>query len=213
MPKISTNGEKVCNISNDLHHLIVPINSIKLDPLNARAHPNRNLESIKHSLTLYSQVKPLVVRKSTRVIVAGNGTWEAARSLGWTHIAAVLQDLSAVEAAGYGLADNRTAELAKWKFEAVSEIERLLQENDHPVIGWTDKEIAAVRMVDFTPPEETNADDGDKRVRFSITMEPDSREVVLAAIKVVKDYHRGEDLEDADCLELICTQYLEQVNG
>ncbi len=210
MPKISTNGEKVCNVSTDLHHLIVPIDSIKLDPANARAHPTRNLESIKQSLTLYSQVKPLVVRKSTRTIIAGNGTWEAAVSLGWTHIAAVLQDLTAVEAAGYGLADNRTAELAKWKFEAVSEIERLLKENDHPVVGWTDKEIATVRMIDFTPPEETDAKTTDKNVRFSVMMEPDSREVILTAIKAVRNWHRGEELTDADCLVLICKQYLEQ---
>lgn len=96
-------------IASDLREFAVPIDSVIRDPNNARMHPERNLEAIRQSLCLYSQVKPVVVRRQTRVVMAGNGTWEAAKSLGWTKIAATFVDMSDVQAAGYGLADNRTA--------------------------------------------------------------------------------------------------------
>ncbi len=53
-------------------------------------------------------------------MVAGNGTLRAAVSMGWARVAAVdAGDLSPAEARAYGLADNRTAELAGWDIEAL----------------------------------------------------------------------------------------------
>ncbi len=211
----TNNGEMVCKIAQDIKHLAVPIDSLKLDPVNARAHPTRNLEAIKESLTLYSQVKPIVVRKSTKVIVAGNGTWEAAKALGWTHIAAILEDMTAVEAAGYGLADNRTAELAKWKYEAVAEIEKLLRESNHPVIGWNQDELFSIRTSDFTPPtigkEESDTDSKDKK--FTIIISEESLSILSLAVNTLREREEDSELSDADCLECICREWLEIRTG
>jgi ParB family chromosome partitioning protein len=122
--------------------------------MNARLHPERNLEAVKKSLVAYGQVKPVVVRKQTKVVVAGNGTLRAAKALGWTHIAAVIIDMTDVEAAGYGLADNRTAELAKWDFEVVSRIDKLLQEHGHSAEGWTDDELEYLRKTQWQESEQ-----------------------------------------------------------
>lgn len=142
-------------IAVDLLGLARPTSSLVLDPMNARLHPERNIEAIKRSLCLYGQVKPLVVRKATMVVVAGNGTLEAARSLGWTNIAAMLVEMDEVEAAGYGLADNRTAELAKWDWVAVKKLDLLLSERGHLSPGWSTDELAAMRASpDFVEPPE-----------------------------------------------------------
>ena len=90
------------------------ITDLSLDPKNARKHSARNLEAIAASLEKFGQRKPIVVHRG--VVLAGNGTLEAAKSLGWTEIdvAEVPDDWDNDTAKAYALADNRTAELAEW---------------------------------------------------------------------------------------------------
>ncbi len=141
-------------IAAGLKHLVVPLAGLKHDPVNARLHPDRNMEAIKNSLCQYGQVKPVVVRKQTNVVMAGNGTLRAARELGWTKIAAVFVAMTDVEAAGYGIADNRTAELAAWDFEVVARLDKLIQEAGHVNVGWSSEELAALRANDYEAPQE-----------------------------------------------------------
>jgi site-specific DNA-methyltransferase (adenine-specific) len=84
------------------------------DPNNARKHDDKNLEAIKGSLTQFGQRKPIVVQGN--VVIAGNGTLEAARQLGWDEIdiVQVPADWTKDQAKAFALADNRTAELASW---------------------------------------------------------------------------------------------------
>jgi ParB-like chromosome segregation protein Spo0J len=89
------------------------IASLRPDPRNPRRHSPRNLEAIRNSLATFGQQKPIVVGKDN-VILAGNGTVEAARQLGWTRVDAVRSDLAEAAAEGFRVADNRTAELAEW---------------------------------------------------------------------------------------------------
>ena len=92
----------------------ISITDLSLDPQNARKHSARNLEAIAASLEKFGQRKPIVVHRG--VVLAGNGTLEAAKSLGWTEIdvAEVPDDWDNDTAKAYALADNRTAELAEW---------------------------------------------------------------------------------------------------
>ncbi len=89
------------------------LTDLTLDPDNARVHDKRNLDAIKASLEAFGQRKPIVVADG--VVVAGNGTLEAAQALGWTTIATVsADDLDADQRTAFAIADNRTAELAAW---------------------------------------------------------------------------------------------------
>lgn len=92
---------------------MVSLDKLKGDPKNVRAHGERNIDSIKQSLTRYGQQKPVVVMEDGTVI-AGNGMLAAARALGWKNIAVVRTSLSGLRATAYAIADNRTAELAEW---------------------------------------------------------------------------------------------------
>jgi hypothetical protein len=148
MPKIPGSEALLAQanrIAPAIKSLAVPIRSLRSDPDNARLHPERNLEAIKASLRLYGQVKPVVVRRSTGIVMAGNGILMAARSLGWTDLAASVVDMTDVEAAGYGLADNRTAELSSWDFEVVSRLNKLQEEAGRPAVGWTTEELMLQR--------------------------------------------------------------------
>ena len=140
---------EINKIAPALQALIVDIETLVPDPVNARLHPERNLEAIMDSLCAYGQMKPLVVREETNIVVAGNGTLEAAKKLGWTKIAAAVNPMTDVDAAGYGLADNRSAELAKWDFEVVARLDKLMQEQGHDNIGWSVDELTVLRTTDW----------------------------------------------------------------
>jgi site-specific DNA-methyltransferase (adenine-specific) len=100
---------------------LVSIDDLTLDPANARKHDDKNLKAIAESLKQFGQRKPIVVWG--RTVVAGNGTLVAARSLGWTEItvARIPDDWSVDQVTAYALADNRSAELAVWDEQVLTE--------------------------------------------------------------------------------------------
>lgn len=125
---------------------VVSINLLVPDPLNARLHPERNIEAIMDSLCLYGQRKPLVARQQDMVVAAGNGTLEAAKKLGWTRIAVSIRPMTDQEFYGYALADNRTAELAAWNLDVVAKVSKLAQELGSSVPGWSAAELFVLRV-------------------------------------------------------------------
>jgi ParB-like chromosome segregation protein Spo0J len=114
----------------------VPISNLVFDPNNARKHSSKNLKAIANSLEKFGQRKPVVVHNG--VIIAGNGTVEAARMLDWTEITIteVPANWDIDTAKAFAIADNRTAELAEWDTPVL--VEQLLEmEND----GWDLKDF------------------------------------------------------------------------
>jgi DNA modification methylase len=91
------------------------VSDLSFDPRNARTHSQKNLDAICASLTKFGQRKPIVITHDNFVL-AGNGTLEAAKSLGWDQIDVTVApaDWDLDTARAYALADNRTAELAEW---------------------------------------------------------------------------------------------------
>ena len=99
----------------------VDVASLKHDPKNARKHSARNIEAIAASLREFGQRRPLVVRGD--VVIAGNGTLEAATTLGWDTVAItrVPSNWTHKQARAFAIADNRTAELAGWDHDTLLE--------------------------------------------------------------------------------------------
>jgi site-specific DNA-methyltransferase (adenine-specific) len=97
------------------------IKDLTPDPANARQHDEKNLKAIQGSLKEFGQRKPIVINQDG-VIVAGNGTVEAAKRLGWLKIDAVRVpgDWTPEQTKAFALADNRTAELAAWSPEVLA---------------------------------------------------------------------------------------------
>jgi len=136
-------GEVVANVAEPLRPLLVPIDSVQPDERNARIHPPRNIQVLKRSLEAYGQRKPIVVNKKTSTIEAGNGLWQAARELGWTHIAVVFVEDDPNTALGYSIVDNQAALLADWDFPKLSELLHELREADFDLdlTGFSETEL------------------------------------------------------------------------
>lgn len=123
------------NVNADLAHLIRPIDWFKPDPKNARLHPEPNIAALMHSLKKYQQNKNVVAVKDGTVI-AGNGTLEAAKRLGWTGLAAVTF-ASEEEARAFALADNKTGDMSEWNNPVLLEQLEEIKIADVEAIGFT----------------------------------------------------------------------------
>lgn len=97
------------------------------DPANARLHPEENLADIRASLIEFGQCEPLVVQKSSKKIIGGNGRYKVMRELGWKECDVILLDVDNMKAAALGIALNRSAERAEWDEEVLN---KLLSEID-----------------------------------------------------------------------------------
>jgi site-specific DNA-methyltransferase (adenine-specific) len=134
------------------------VGDLQFDPANARTHGEDNLAAIRASLRAYGQRKPVVVNRRTGLVEAGNGTLQAALSLGWTHVAALFVDDDPTAAAGFSIADNRTAELADWSKEALDKLLRDVQTDDEDLASMFDELAKDMKLVpgdqaDPKPPE------------------------------------------------------------
>lgn len=130
MPRRTKNPPNLGHISPALRALAQPISALVEDPRNVNMHPDANIEAIEASLREFGQRKPIVVRKDGMTVTAGNGTLEAAKRLGWAHLAAVVLDDDEQTALRYAIADNRTAELAEWDEQGLADLLGELREDD-----------------------------------------------------------------------------------
>lgn len=143
-------------IAEQLRPLAIDLTSLVVDPANARIHPPNNITALSASLRVYGQRKPVVVNRRNMVIEAGNGTYEAAKALGWSHIAAVMVDDDSMTATGFAIADNRTAELAEWDKETLGRLLGELDDVDEELQGMVDELAAAVGIEE--PPGKADAE-------------------------------------------------------
>jgi ParB-like chromosome segregation protein Spo0J len=129
------------------------IKDLTPDPQNARQHDDKNLKAIQGSLKEFGQRKPIVITEAG-VIVAGNGTVEAAKRLGWLKIDAVKvpANWTPEQIKAFALADNRTAELASWSSIVLAEQLLELEEANFVIeeFGFAKEEVSeASRPEDF----------------------------------------------------------------
>jgi ParB-like chromosome segregation protein Spo0J len=129
----------------------VGIETLSPDPANVRKHGQRNMDAIKASLRRFGQQKPIVV-DAKGIVLAGNGTLAAARELGWREIQIVRTELTGSQATAFGIADNRSAELAEWD-EKLADVLASLKAEDFPLeeIGFDLADLGKLLPPDFAP--------------------------------------------------------------
>ncbi len=106
-----------CLVPEGLSSSLVEIDSLKQFPDNPR---RGDVNLISESLAAFGQYRPIVVRRSDNAILAGNHTYQAAKALGWTHIAAVVIDADDDRSRRIVLADNRTSDLGWYDESALA---------------------------------------------------------------------------------------------
>jgi ParB-like chromosome segregation protein Spo0J len=199
----------------------IDITDISQDPANVRKHSRRNLDAIKASLRAFGQQKPIVV-DDRNVILAGNGTYEAAKELGWSEIQIVRTRLTGTSAVAYAIADNRTAELAEWDDTALAEQLRALQSEEFDVeaAGFTGEEIdgliEGVGQFDVAGIDPPVIADGDRAPfqQMTFTLHDDQAELIKRAIESAKNsgpfIDTGNENGNGNALARIAEHYVGQ---
>lgn len=135
----------------ELNSEIIPIDDLLFDENNARTHSKKNIDAIAKSLQTFGQRKPIVITQDN-VVIAGNGTLEAAKQIGWKGLAVVRvpADWDDETIKAYALTDNRTAELASWNSEILLEQLRELKVEDWNVseLGFKDFDLKTREEID-----------------------------------------------------------------
>lgn len=137
----------------------VALDSIYPDPANVRKHPEKNMAAIKGSLLKFGQMTPIVIDMKG-IILKGNGTYLAAKELGWTEIEVVRTTLAGSQATAYGIADNRAGELAEWDYQGLGDLLKGLQEDkfDLESIGWPEYDVTPLLGAMWAPKIDENLD-------------------------------------------------------
>lgn len=144
------------------------------DPNNARTHDRKNIEAIKGSLAKFGLQKPIVIDKGN-VVIAGNGTLEAARELGWETIDVVVTTLDKFDLTAYALADNKTGDMSSWDEEVLASQLEVLKEIDFDIssIGFEEDPIDDFVFNDPGEPNDTKLEDNKITVTCSSLDEKD----------------------------------------
>lgn len=111
----------------DLTVVGYPLKSLKPDPNNVNVHNERNLDAIEKSLLKFGQVEPLLVQKSTGMIIGGNGRYDRMCKLNRmkkfpADAKVILLDIDDAKARMLAVALNRTAQLSNIDHSKVAEI-------------------------------------------------------------------------------------------
>lgn len=169
----------------------IALEKLSFDPANTRKHNKKNLDAIKASLRRFGQQKPIVV-DAKGIVLAGNGTLAAARELGWNEIAIIRSDLAGVDATAFGIADNRSAELAEWG-DNLSDILASLKAEDFPIeeIGFDESDLGKFDVEEASMPKLANGDRAPFR-QMTFTVHDDQFETIEKALQQAKSEGGGE---------------------
>lgn len=120
-----------------LAHLAVDIDQLQPYSTNPR---RGSIDTIAESLLEHGQYRPIVVRQQTGEVLAGNHTLAAARSLGWTQIAATYVDCDDETAAKIVLVDNRSNDVAGYDDALLAQL--LSGLDDLAGTGYDERDLA-----------------------------------------------------------------------
>lgn len=204
---------------------IVDINSITIDPENAKRHTTKDIEEKKASLKLHGFVKPLAVSKDSMTISAGNGIYLAAKELGYKKVPVIFTDHTALRAKSYGLSDNRLSETSGYDLEQFNLIIKELAEYDKEIdwnaLAFDQNEIELLLASINTEISDssnglTHDNDQESLKDFDeadqpgkqIKMTKGQREIFDLAARKIKEADGDNKLSDGKIVELLAADFL-----
>lgn len=120
-----------------------PLAELVADPANVREHDEKNRAAIRASLVEHGQVEPLVVQKSTMIVIGGNERLSVMTDLGWTEAWCNVLDISNTARTRLGLMLNRSGELARWKEKALLDLLGAMEADGEDItgLGWDEEDV------------------------------------------------------------------------
>lgn len=121
----------------------------ELKPYERNPRKNKKaIDAVAESIKEFGFKVPIVLDKDN-VIVGGHTRYAAAKKLGLTEVPCVIaDDLTDEQVKAFRLADNKTAELAKWDYEKLADELGFVLDIDMGKFGFAERIEAAEKLVD-----------------------------------------------------------------
>lgn len=157
---------------------LVDLGSLRPDPKNARKRTERSAALIEGSLSEFGAARSIVIDEDGRIL-AGNGTVEAAASIGIeqvlvvpadgnTLVAVQRTDLNERQKRRYAIADNRSSDLSEW--DAVNLADLVAEDPDLQLDSYfTDAELDRI-MGDLQQDEEKEEQNGGSKGELEVKL-------------------------------------------
>lgn len=126
----------------------VPIDSIAAHPDNPR---QGDVGAIAESLAEFGQYRPVVVQRSTGLIIAGTHRWYALRQLGAREVDVVFRDVDDDEARRILVVDNRTSDLGRYDDQAFAAALQAADSFAGTTYSYEDLDVAMARVEQGLP--------------------------------------------------------------
>lgn len=157
---------------------MVGLSALKPDGLNARRRTQRSHSLLERSLSEYGAARSIVIDEEGTVL-AGNGTLEAAASIGIekvlvvptdgnTLVAVQRTDLTPRQKTEYAISDNRSSDLSEFDPAAVQNLLALDPELDLSPF-WTEDEFVALMGTGEEPPAPSGPTDPGDGLKLTLT--------------------------------------------
>jgi len=215
-------SEHIMNIRPEITDLSIDITTVTPHPRNIR---QGDVGAICQSLESHGQYRPIVVQRSTGHVLAGNHTLAAARSLGWSQIAATYVECDDEHALRILIVDNRANDLATYDDTALSDLLQELAATDLGLDGTLFDGDALDTLIDKIASPLTldmadaigNLPTGDRQnaTQMTFTLTLDQAEQVKDALAKSKKRHHFEDTDNLNSngngLWAICDEWQRQI--
>lgn len=198
------------HILPSLRPLAVDIDTLIPDPENARKHDTRNIKMIAESFVRFGQRTPFTVNRKTNYIQKGNGSYMAARLVGWKMVAVVWTEDERADSLAYGLIDNRTSDTSTTNYSQTGKHLRELEAGGYEMMQfWTPEEAMPLLRGEFTRPEISDEvfDPGLQRGRAISKISASERITVDRAISFIRSQSK-KPLTEGAALDLICGEFM-----
>lgn len=198
------------HILPDLRPMAVDIDTLIPDPENARKHDMRNIKMIAESFVRFGQCTPFTANSKTKYIEKGNGSYMAAKLLGWRWVAVVWTDHERVESLAYGVIDNRTSDTSTNDYSKTGSHLRELQAANYEMSAfWTEEESLPLLRGEYTKAviSDEEFDPGLQKGRAISKISASERITVDRAIAFVRSKSK-KPLTEGAALDLVCGEFM-----
>lgn len=166
----------------------MPLSTLKRPERNVRMHTEKQLKEFERSVTMFGQIRPIVV-DDERTILAGNGLYETLLRMGWTEADVLqMQGLSDSQKKKLMLADNKIYGLGVDDLDSFDAILNELQD-DLDIPGFDEELLKS--MV-------SQASEVTEKLQEYGTLDDEEIEEIRVARERKEQYMAAESEEPAD---------------
>lgn len=132
-------------IKNDHPVVLTPIEDIKPYPKNAKLHDKKQVDKLVALIQRFGWSAPIVIQKSTKYIIAGQGRRLAAIQLGLARVPTIILNVNDEEASAMRIADNRVVSTEYDAIQLKEEVIDLIDLGfDTSILGFDEKEFTTL---------------------------------------------------------------------